>query len=29
VQYGWWLKHRERSVEQTRADEITAAARQS
>jgi 2,4-dienoyl-CoA reductase-like NADH-dependent reductase (Old Yellow Enzyme family) len=27
VQYGWWLKHRERSIEQIRADE--AAARQS
>ena len=26
VQYGWWLKHRERSIEQIRADE--AAARQ-
>ena len=21
VQYGWWLKHRERSIEQIRADE--------
>jgi 2,4-dienoyl-CoA reductase-like NADH-dependent reductase (Old Yellow Enzyme family) len=27
VQYGWWLKHRERSIEQIRADE--AAARQN
>ena len=27
VQYGWWLKHRERSIEQIRADE--AAARRS
>jgi 2,4-dienoyl-CoA reductase-like NADH-dependent reductase (Old Yellow Enzyme family) len=27
VQYGWWLKHRERSIEQIRADE--AASRQS
>jgi 2,4-dienoyl-CoA reductase-like NADH-dependent reductase (Old Yellow Enzyme family) len=27
VQYGWWLKHRERSIEQIRADE--AAAKQS
>jgi 2,4-dienoyl-CoA reductase-like NADH-dependent reductase (Old Yellow Enzyme family) len=27
AQYGWWLKHRERSIEQIRADE--AASRQS
>lgn len=25
VQYGWWLKHRERSIEQIRADEAAAA----
>jgi len=24
VQYGWWLKHRERSIEQIRADEVAA-----
>jgi hypothetical protein len=24
VQYGWWLKHRERSIEQIRADEAAA-----
>jgi hypothetical protein len=29
VRYGWWLKHRERSIEQIRADEVAAAARQS
>ena len=29
VQYGWWLKHRERSIEQIRADEATAGARSS
>lgn len=27
VQYGWWLKHRERSIEQIRADEAAAAQR--
>jgi 2,4-dienoyl-CoA reductase-like NADH-dependent reductase (Old Yellow Enzyme family) len=27
VQYGWWLKHRERSIEQIRADEAAASAR--
>ena len=24
VQYGWWLKHRERSIEEIRADEAAA-----
>ena len=24
VQYGWWLKHRERSIAQIRADEAAA-----
>ena len=29
VQYGWWLKHRERSIEQIRADEAEAGTRRS
>jgi hypothetical protein len=27
VQYGWWLKHRERTLEQIRADEAATAGR--